>query len=171
MALLYDGDNNIILKMYSQWDFIQNELRQWITPREKKNACFQGIAMHCLCEWAQGGGDDGDDEWGWVCECVNEVCLEVTGSGDGCVGVGWGAFWGVSRWVSEIWTSGIVSVHLIGQKKKGLIKFWKNTLKLFIFKATSNLKISAYALQHCVFYLFIYWRVCASQCFKTLSLT
>ena len=41
----------------------------------KKNACFQ--ASHFVCEWGQGGGDGG--VWGWVCGCVNDVCMEVTG--------------------------------------------------------------------------------------------
>ena len=39
---------------------------------------------------------------------VNEVCMEVTGCGDGCVGVGWGCVWVVGGWVGEFWTSGIV---------------------------------------------------------------
>ena len=34
---------------------------------------------------------DGGMCWG-VCGCVNEMCMEVTGCGDGCVGVGVGVF-------------------------------------------------------------------------------
>ena len=26
--------------------------------------------------------------WVWACGCVNKVCMDVTGCGGGCVGVG-----------------------------------------------------------------------------------
>ena len=32
---------------------------------------------------------------------VNEVCMEVTGCGDGCVGGGMGVCWGVGRCVGD----------------------------------------------------------------------
>ena len=38
--------------------------------------------------------------WGWVCGCVNKVCMEITGCVNGvgvCLGRGW---------VSEFWMSG-----------------------------------------------------------------
>ena len=43
----------------------------------------------------------------WVCGCVNEVCMEVTGCGERCVGVGVGVY--LEMWVSEFWTSDIVA--------------------------------------------------------------
>ena len=54
-----------------------------------------------MCGLEQGGGDGG--MWGWVYGCVNEVCIEVPGCGDGCVGVGVGVCLRI-----EFWTSGTV---------------------------------------------------------------
>ena len=52
---------------------------------------------------------------------AKEVCMEVTGYGDGCVGVGWVCvFGGVDGLVSEFWTSGIVlyvTTHFLKHKK------------------------------------------------------
>ena len=40
----------------------------------------------------------------WVCRCVNEVCMAITGCGDGCVGVGGMCVsGGVGGWVSKFW--------------------------------------------------------------------
>ena len=47
-----------------------------------------------------------------------EVCMEVTGCGDGCVAVGLG----VGGWMCEFWTSGIVYV-LILTKSMSLTQF------------------------------------------------
>ena len=41
----------------------------------------------CVGGWGAWYSGDGG-VWGWVCECVNEVYMEVTECGDGCVGVG-----------------------------------------------------------------------------------
>ena len=54
-----------------------------------------------------GGGDSG--VCSWVCGCVNEVCMVVTGCGDGCVGM----FGRVGGWVSEFWKSGIVYMLIL----------------------------------------------------------
>ena len=50
--------------------------------------------------------------WGWVCACVNEICMEVTGFGDVCVGVGMGV-WGVGGWLSVFWTNVIVYMLIL----------------------------------------------------------
>ena len=71
----------------------------------------------------------------WVCGCVNEVCMEFTGCGTGCVGVGWVCIWGCGR-VSEFWTSGIVYMinthykheYSVVKPKSALSEFWKNIL-------------------------------------------
>ena len=81
----------------------QNKTKQ----KQNKNACFQG--SHFVCVW--GGGAEGTVVLMAVCVggSANEVCMEVTGYGDGCVGVGWVCvFGGVDGLVSEFWTSGIV---------------------------------------------------------------
>ena len=63
--------------------------------------CVWGCVCVCVCVRGQGGGYGGG--WGWVCGCVNEVCMELTGCGDGCAGVGWVCVWRCG-WVSEFWT-------------------------------------------------------------------
>ena len=53
----------------------------------------------CVCGWEQGGCDGG--VWGWVCGCVNEVCMEVIGCVDGWGRVDHGCvFGGVGGWMS-----------------------------------------------------------------------
>ena len=39
--------------------------------------------------------------------------MEVTGCGDGCIGVRWVCVWGVGGWMSEFWTNGIVCVLIL----------------------------------------------------------
>ena len=58
----------------------------------------------CVGGCGCGQGDVDGGMWGWVCGCVNEVCKEVTGCGDGCVGGGC---------VSEFWTSCIVYMLIL----------------------------------------------------------
>ena len=72
-----------------------------------KNRLFSRESF-CVCGWRQGGGD-GFVGW-WVCGCVNDVCMEVTGCGDGCVGFGVGVCSG--KWVCEWVTFGQVALFI-----------------------------------------------------------
>ena len=57
-----------------------------------KPTCFQG--SHFVC-WGEAGVLVGMVRWVCVYECVNEVCMVVTGYIDGCAGVGVGVWgWG-----------------------------------------------------------------------------
>ena len=86
----------------------------WRRRRRKKKKRFQGshlvqrasgvvVVILCVCV-------------GWcVCECVNELCVKVTGCEGGvcagCVwGVGVGSVWGY-EWVDDFWTNGIYNIH------------------------------------------------------------
>ena len=72
----------------------------------------------------------------------NEVCMEITRCGDGCVGVGVGVCLGCG-WLNEFSTSGIVYMLILTMsmstvcylnlaKKCGLSEFWKNTFQMFV---------------------------------------
>ena len=65
---------------------------------------FFKVAILCVwvrVRWWRSGGS------------VNEVCMAVTGCGDGCVGVGWVCVWGVGGWMSEFWLSGTVYMLIL----------------------------------------------------------
>ena len=94
MSIQIHGQNE--LDLVSFWQNRQTNKqktnKQTNKQTNQKNVCFQGSHFVCLgearvmvrviCELC------------WVCGCVNEVCMEVTGCGDGCVGVGVGECFG-----------------------------------------------------------------------------
>ena len=71
----------------------QSEL-DWVSFWKKKKMLVFNAAILCVVEGRMvmavcvGGS-------------VNDVCMEVTGCGDGCVGVEWGVFGGVGGWVGD----------------------------------------------------------------------
>ena len=51
-----------------------------------------------------------------LCVCVNEVCMEVTGCGDGCIGGRGGCVFQV--WISEFWTNDIVYMLILTESMR-----------------------------------------------------
>ena len=54
---------------------------------KRKMLAFK-VASLCVCVGGGGGRVVVMVVCWWVCGCVNEVCMEVTGCGNGCVRVG-----------------------------------------------------------------------------------
>ena len=101
LLYMYDGTGMSLLSVpifdfRSTRNFLLKQVHKITECFSKKRFCFQG--SHFVC-----GGEDRVvvmvvcDCW-WVCGCVNEVYMEITGYGDGCVKVGVGVW--VGGWVS-----------------------------------------------------------------------
>ena len=88
----------------------------------------------------------------WVCRCVNEVCMEVTGCGWGFWGWGWVFVcvcvcgW-VGGWVNEFWTSGIVYMLLLTIIQFGQKVDWVSYGKKKPLSITKSLHCSSFCQQ------------------------